>query len=175
MATNILSKINAQILSYLRIKTALSAATALCSYIVLRWVGVDFPDFWAMLIFLFNYIPTIGAILATFFPCLLCLLQFDTFTPFFIVCSSLITLQFVFGNILEPRIMGDRFNLSGLVIILFLSIWGKIWGIIGMLLCMPFLVILNIILSNFEQTRPIVVLLSRNGQIESIKSSVNKL
>lgn len=169
MATSILSKINAQILSYLRIKTAFSAATALCSYIVLRLVGVDFPDFWAMLIFLLNFIPTIGAILATFFPCMLSILQFETLTPFIIVCSSLVSIQFVFGNILEPRIMGEKFNLSGLVIILSLSIWGKIWGIIGMFLCMPFLMILNIILSNFAQTRPIVVLLSRNGEIEKIK------
>lgn len=174
LATGILSKINAQILSYLRIKTTLSAATALCSYIILRLVGVDFPDFWAMLIFLLNYIPTIGSILATFFPCLLCLLQFDTLTPFIIVCTSLITIQFIFGNILEPRIMGKKFNLSGLVIILSLSIWGKIWGVIGMFLCMPFLVILNIILSNFAQTRPIVVLLSRNGEIEKIKRDQSK-
>lgn len=175
MATGILTKINDQILSYLRIKTALGAATALCSYVVLRLVGVDFPDFWAMLIFLLNYIPTIGSILATFFPCLLSLLQFDTFTPFIIVCTALISIQFIFGNILEPRIMGKKFNLSGLVIILSLSIWGKIWGVIGMFLCMPFLVILNIILSNFAQTRPIVVLLSRNGEIEKIKSNHPKI
>lgn len=172
MATSLLSKINAQILSYFRIKTALSAATALCSYAILRVVGVDFPDFWALLIFLFNYIPTVGAILATFFPCLLCLLQFDTFTPFIIVCSSLILIQFLFGNILEPRIMGKKFNLSGLVIILALSICGKIWGVIGMFLCMPFLVILNIVLSNFSQTRPIVVLLSRNGEVEKVSADM---
>lgn len=166
MATGILSKINSQILSYLRIKTALSVATALCSYVVLRLVGVDFPDFWAMLIFLLNYIPTIGSILAIFFPCMLSLLQFDSFTPFIIVCVALGTIQFLFGNILEPRILGKKFNLSGLVIILFLSICGKIWGIIGMFLCMPFLVIINIILANFPQTRPLAVLLSRNGEID---------
>lgn len=167
LATTILSKINSQILSYLRIKTAFSVATALCSYFVLIAVGVDFADFWAMLIFLLNYIPTVGSIIATFMPCLLALLQFETLTPFIAVCSALIIIQFTFGNILEPRIMGKKFNLSGLVIILSLAAWGKIWGVIGMFLCMPFLMILNIILSNFARTRPIAVLLSKSGVIDT--------
>lgn len=164
-----ISKINEQILSYFRIKTLFSLSTAICSYIVLKFVGVDFADFWAMLIFLFNYIPTVGSIVATFLPCMLAILQFDTFAPFFITLASLSAIQFTFGNIIEPRVMGEKFNLSGLVIILSLAIWGKIWGVIGMFLCMPLLMILNIILSNFPQTRPIVILLSRNGEIEKNK------
>ena len=164
--TALTNKIINQIQSYLIIKTMMSLLTALCSYFVLITVGVDFANFWAFLIFLLNYIPTIGSIIATVFPCVLALLQFDHFSPFFIVVISLIMIQFLIGNILEPRIMGKSFNLSGLSIILALTIWGWIWGVIGMILCVPILVIISIILGNFPQTRPIAILLSQDGKVE---------
>jgi len=166
-AHKLIERIASQIQSYLRIKVVLSFLTATCSYLVLIAVGVDFATFWAFLIFLFNFIPTIGSIIATVFPCLLALLQFDTFVPFFIVTLGLSTIQFAVGNFLEPRVMGKSFNLSGLVIILSLTIWGSIWGVVGMLLCVPIIVIGSIILSNFSQTRPIAVLLSQDGKVES--------
>lgn len=165
-AKKIISKIASQIQSYFRIKTLLSALTAFSSYMLLVWVGVDFPGFWALLIFLLNFIPTIGSIVATIFPILLTLLQFGTLLPFFVVAVGLILIQFLIGNVLEPRIMGKQFNLSGLVIILSLTIWGQIWGIIGMLLCVPLLMITSIILANFPQTRSIAIMLSQSGTME---------
>ena len=165
-ARKIIDKVARQIKSYLRIKTLLSVLTALCSYLVMNIVGVDFAEFWSVLIFLLNFIPTIGSIVATIFPCLLTLLQFGALMPFAMVTVSLVAIQFVIGNVLEPRIMGSHFNLSGLVIILSLILWGKVWGIIGMLLCMPLMMIISIILSNFSRTKPIAILLSRTGTLD---------
>ncbi len=164
-ARELVQKIASQIQTYVRLKTLTSLLTATSSYIVLALVGVDFADFWALLIFVLNYIPTIGSIIATTFPCILTLLQFPSFTPFIIVTSSLCALQFYIGNILEPRWMGATFNLSGLVIILSLAVWGQVWGVVGMFLCVPIMVITNIIFANFEATRPIAVLLSREGYV----------
>lgn len=162
----LIQQINAQIQRYLIIKTGTSLMTALSSYFILRAVGVDFAEFWALLIFILNFIPTIGSIIATLFPCLLTLIQFSTLTPFIIVTTCLVTVQFCIGNILEPRWMGQAFNLSGLVIILSLAVWGQVWGIAGMFLCVPIMVILNIVLANFSRTRPIAVLLSQDGRIK---------
>lgn len=159
-------QIASQVMSYLRIKTLFSLLTALCSYSVLLAVGVDFADFWAFLIFFMNFIPTVGSIIATIFPCLLTILQFENLAPFLIVVISLTSIQFLIGNVLEPRIMGNKFNLSGLVIILSLAIWGKIWGIIGMFLSVPLMIITSIVLANFPQTRPIAIILSQDGDIE---------
>lgn len=162
----VIKKISMQIQSYIRIKTGLSIATALFSYLVMYFVGVDFANFWAQLIFFLNFIPTIGSIIATVLPCLLTILQFDTWKPFIIVSVTLISIQFVIGNIVEPKLIGKSVNLSGLVIILSLAVWGAIWGITGMFLCVPIMVILNIIFSNFEKTRPLAVMLSANGEID---------
>jgi AI-2 transport protein TqsA len=165
-AENIMSKIAQKTKSYLRIKTFLSLTTASISYLLLLIVGVDFAEFWALLIFLLNYIPTIGSVVSTIFPCLLTLLQFETFLPFVIVTTGLVTLQFVVGNLIEPRVMGNYFNLSGLVIILSLTITGYIWGVIGMILCVPILMMISIILSSFPSTRPVAVILSKDGSLE---------
>jgi predicted PurR-regulated permease PerM len=165
-ARRILKKIGAQVQSYLRIKTLMSIITALSSYTLMVIVGVDFAEFWAFIIFFFNYIPTIGSIIATILPCLLTLLQFQSWIPFAIVTAGLTTIQFVIGNLIEPKIMGSKFNLSGLVIILSLMISAEIWGIAGMILSVPVLMIISIFLSNFPATRPIAVILSQKGEIE---------
>ena len=62
--------------------------------------------------------------------------------------------------------MGRSLNLSALVVLFSLALWGSIWGVVGMFLCVPITVILMIIFSNFEKTRPIAVLLSSNGKID---------
>jgi predicted PurR-regulated permease PerM len=69
------------------------------------------------------------------------------------------------ANIIEPMVMGKQLNLSPFVIILSLVVWGTIWGVVGMFLCMPIMVILMIILANFEETRPIAVMLSADGRV----------
>ena len=165
-AWKIIGTILDKIQSYIRIKTFVSILTALASYSVMFVVGVDFAGFWAFLIFLLNFIPTIGSIIATIFPCLLALIQFDTLTPFVVVAILLTSIQFLVGNYIEPKIMGKAFNLSGLVIVLSLVIWGKIWGIIGMFLCVPILVMATIILAHFPKTKPIAIMLSQDGDID---------
>jgi predicted PurR-regulated permease PerM len=162
----ILGDIQRQIRQYLLIKTLVSALTGIFSYALLLWVAVDYAAFWAFLIFLLNFIPTIGSLVGVAFPALLALVQFDTFTPFIILVVTLGSVQFMIGNVLEPRLMGSSLNLSPLVVILALSLWGLLWGVIGMFLSVPLTVIIMIILAHFPATRPIAVALSQDGQIE---------
>jgi predicted PurR-regulated permease PerM len=161
----LMEKIRSDIRSYIGIKVLTSAATALLSYAVLSFVGVDFASFWAVLIFFLNFIPTIGSIVATAFPSVLALVQFDTLGPFVITASVLTGLQFCIGSLLEPRLMGNRLNLSPIVILLSLGLWGSIWGIPGMFLCVPITVIMVIIFSYFPETRPAAILLSGTGEL----------
>ncbi|MGA8164049.1 MAG: AI-2E family transporter [Waddliaceae bacterium] len=174
-AKTIIKTIMKQIQFYVVIKTVMGVITAILSYGILRFVGVNFADFWALLIFLFNYIPTIGAIVATILPCVLTLVQFESLFPFLVAAIGLTAIHFVIGNIVEPRTMGKYFNLSGLVIILSLVVWGQIWGIIGMFLGVPFMMIISIVLSNFPRLRPIAVLLSQKGTVDHrLKDEANQ-
>lgn len=164
-AFELIDKMRHDIRSYVGIKVLTSAATGLLSFLVLNLVGVDFASFWAVLIFLLNFIPTIGSIIATAFPSLLTLVQFDTLGPFIITISVLGAIQFCIGSLIEPKLMGNRLNLSPIVILLSLGLWGSVWGIPGMFLCVPITVIMMIVCSYFPGTRPIAVLLSGDGRV----------
>jgi len=161
-----ITDINKDIQTYIKIKTLASLTTATLSFLVLYFVGVDLAVFWALLIFILNFIPTIGSMIAVFFPLVVTLIQFPSIFPFIITASLLITIQTIIGSILEPKFLGKSLNLSPLVIILSLTIWGSIWGVVGMFLCVPIMVITNIILAKFEKTRPIAVMLSATGVVK---------
>ncbi len=162
----IMSKIEVSISSYLRLKTYVSLLTGVLSYIVLVSVGVDSAPFWAFLIFLLNYIPTIGSLIATIFPAVFSLIQFGEFTPFLIVLIAVGSVQIIVGNLIEPRLFGKSLNLSPLVTILALAIWGQIWGVTGMVLSVPISVIMMIIFAQFDKTRAIAIVLSESGDID---------
>jgi predicted PurR-regulated permease PerM len=67
--------------------------------------------------------------------------------------------------VLEPRMMGKTLNLSPVVILFSLALWGSIWGIIGMFLCVPITAIAMIVMAQFRQTRPLAIFLSANGEV----------
>ena len=161
----ILNHANQSARTYILVKTFTSVVTGILSYAVLYWVGIDFALFWGFLIFVLNYIPTFGSIIATAFPSLLALVQFDTLTPFLIILIVVVAIQLLMGSFLEPRWMGDQLNISPLVVLLSLTLWGIIWGPVGMLLCVPITIILIIIFSQFPSTRSIAVLLSKDGKV----------
>lgn len=165
LVNNIISHITKDTQTYLGIKTLLSLLTAIASWIIMKLVGLDFAEFWALLIFFLSYIPNIGAILATIFPAVLALIQFDSWWPFIEVTTGLVLIQFIGGNFLEPRLLGRSLNLSPLVILFALALWGAIWGILGMFLAVPITVMMMIVFAHFDTTRPIAVLLSQNGYI----------
>jgi AI-2 transport protein TqsA len=152
--------------TYIGIKTFTSLLTGFVSYAIMATVGLDFAIFWALLIFLFNYIPTIGSIVATILPSILSLVQFPTLGPFVAIAIGVTATQIVVGNIIEPRLMGSTLNLSPLVILISLALWGTVWGIPGAILCVPITVLIAIVFSNFASTRPIAILLSSNGELK---------
>jgi len=165
MVEHMLRRVDKDIQTYLGVKTLVSLVTGGLSYLIMRIVGLDFAEFWALLIFVLNYIPTVGSIFATIFPTLLAVVQFETLGPILFVGLGIIGVQQLMGSIIEPNIMGESLNLSPLVVIISLILWGNLWGIVGMFLCVPITVILVIILSNFERTRWVAVLLSKSGSL----------
>jgi AI-2 transport protein TqsA len=167
LARKIFHRIGIQIQSYLYYKTLISIIGSVASYIVMKIVGVDFAAFWALLIFALNYIPYIGSMLAVVFPTLLTLVQFDTFRPFVITAILLTIIQFTTGSILEPRIMGKGLNISPVIMLLSLAFWGAIWGVVGMFLAVPLMVVTMIICSHFQATRPIAIIMSADGELRS--------
>lgn len=161
--------------TYLWTQTVISALITVLTYVTLIALGVDNALFLAALIFILNYIPTIGSIVAAFVPTVFALVQPDipAWVPdtggndgyFFalFVFAGVSFWQFMIGNFVQPRIMGETLNLSALVVLLSLAIWGAIWGIPGMFLSAPLTVLLMILFSQSSSTKWIAVLLSADG------------
>lgn len=163
--TVVLRKVNTAMRTYLGVKTLTSLLTAILSWIVFFVIDLDFALFWAFLIFLFNYIPSIGSITATGLPALLALVQFDSLSPFLIVALGVSAIQVLIGNVLEPRLMGDNLNISPLVVVFALVLWSLLWGVVGMLLSVPITVAIIIICAQFPSTRSVAILLSKDGKV----------
>lgn len=169
---DIIKRISGSINMYFAVKTGVSIVTGVLSYVVLAIVGVDFALLWAFLIFIFNYIPYIGSLVATLLPAFFSIFQFADFLPAVWIILGVYAIQILVGSYVEPRIMGKSLNLSPLIVILSLSFWGAIWGVIGMLLSVPIISVLTIAMAHFPATKKIAVLFSEKGNVDSFISEI---
>lgn len=163
----ILSHISTAINKYFTVKTEMSLLTAVLSYIIMLIIGVDFPVLWAFIIFILNYIPYIGSLIASLLPGIFAIFQFGSIWPFLYTFAAVEAVQILVGNYIEPKVMGKSLNLSPLVVIIALSFWGTIWGVLGMILSVPIVSVIVIICAQFESTRSVAIMLSENGNIET--------
>ena len=165
----IIESVDKNMKRYLFMKTIISGLTGLFAYAWLRMIGLEFAGAWAFLIFIMNYVPTIGSITACVLPVLFALAIGPSIHLAILTAVGLIALEIIFGNILDPKLTGKTLNLSTLAILVNLVFWGMIWGVIGMFLSVPLLMVIFIITAQFDSTRPIAVLLSENGKIPDIR------
>lgn len=161
----IIDSIDNNMKKYLFMKTVISGITGVASYIWLQMIGLEFAGVWAFIVFITSYIPTIGAIVACSLPILYSFTVAPGWELPLLTAGGLIGLQILFGNIMEPKLMGKSLNLSTLAILINLVFWGMIWGIAGMFFSVPILVGLYIVTAQFDNTRWIAILLSADGKI----------
>ena len=159
---------------YLWVQTVMSLIITALTYVTLKIIGLDNALFWSFLIFFLNYIPTIGSIAAVALTTAVALVQFPTLGPVAAVFAGVGVWQFVIGNFIQPRMTGDSLNLSAVVVLLALAIWGLVWGIVGAFLAAPMTVMIMIVLAQFPSTRWIAILLSADGKPTPETTRVSK-
>lgn len=145
---NIIKEIQKKIQTYVSRKTLISLGTAIGAMIIGLIFKLDFIVIIGILTFILNFIPSIGSIIATIFPILIYLLQYGFDGKFLLLAILLSTSQFLFGNVLDPRFVGQGLKLSPLFIIVSLFFWSWLWGPIGMIICVPLQSIIALILQN---------------------------
>jgi predicted PurR-regulated permease PerM len=153
------SKITREVQSYLLYKTLVSLATGLSVGIWVGLLGLDFPALWGFVAFALNYIPNIGSILAAVPAVGLALLQLGPGRAL-VVALGYVAINFWWGNLVEPALLGRRLQLSPLVVLVSLIFWGWVWGPIGMLLSVPLTMMLKIVLENSPGLRWLGALLA---------------
>ena len=160
----VIQEIHGEVRKYIGVMSFLALATGFITYVVLTLVGIDFPILWSVVIALFSFIPTIGTAFGIMLPAALAVLQFGIGGEFAIVFATLGAAQILLNNVAQPALMGRSLNLSPFLVLVTLSIWASIWGIVGAILSVPITVAMAIIFSRFPATRWVGVLLSSEGK-----------
>lgn len=141
------------IYSYIIIKIIISFLTGLIVFLTCLIFQINFALFWGFLVFILNFIPSLGSIVGSIPPILMCFIQYDSFNITLLFFLIIATLQFLMGNFVEPRILGSRLQLNTLTVVFGLVFWGYLWGIPGMLVAVPLLVLMKLIFEQFPSTR----------------------
>ena len=146
-------------------KFSLALLNATVSVIIMMLFGLEYALMFGLLVFLLDFIPAIWGIIALALPFLYSFVQFDNGVTSLILLVCLFIPQFISWNILEPKIMWDRLNLSSFVIIVALIFWSSILWIAGAFFAVPLMASINIVLARFNITKPVAILLSKNGKV----------
>lgn len=145
---------------YLSVKTITSLATGLIIAIILLAFKVKLALLFALFAFLLNFIPSVGSIIAVLLPVPVLFLQFGLGGHLCLIVGLLTATEFIIGNLIEPRFLGDGMDLHPAVVIASLIFWGLVWGAPGAFLSVPITASVKIILSKIKHTRPVAELLA---------------
>lgn len=145
---------------YLGIKTVLSAMCGLLAGILCRIVGLEYPILWALLAFLLHFIPAVGALVAGILPFFIALVKLDMGHAIAIAVGYF-AINFLIGNFIEPTLMGRRFGVSPLVVVLSVWFWGWMWGPMGAFLAVPLTIMIKVVIENSEEFRWLSVAMSK--------------
>lgn len=152
---------------YLLVKTIVSAITGFMVFILATVMKLDLATSLGILTFILNFIPNVGSIIATCLVALVAHVQLNDPSVTLGIFLVTATIQFVNGNVIDPMLMGRALRLSSFGIIISLAFWGAVWGIPGMFLSVPIMVMLMVVCSHVPALRPFAILLSREGLPES--------
>ncbi|MFH1754005.1 MAG: AI-2E family transporter, partial [Candidatus Omnitrophota bacterium] len=151
----------AKIKRYISSKLSISVLLGLCVGITLKALGIELAIVFGLFACILNFIPSIGPTIATILP-----LPVVLMTPEMSFMRGLLAiavpglLQFVFGNFIETKVMGDSLDLHPVTVLMSLIFWGMLWGIAGMFLAIPITAILKMIMEEIDVTKPAADLLA---------------
>ncbi|WP_410350227.1 AI-2E family transporter [Yoonia sp.] len=154
---------------YLLVKTVISAITGAMVFVLAQAFGLGLATSLGIITFVLNFIPNIGSIVATALITLVAHVEIGDASTTLAVFAIAGVIQFVNGSIIDPMMMGRALRLSSFGIILSLAFWGAVWGIPGMFLSVPIMVMFLVVCSHVPGLRNFAVLLSREGLPESEK------
>jgi predicted PurR-regulated permease PerM len=151
---------------YIVLKSLMSLLTALPICLFLFILDIDYPILWGFLVFLLNFIPNIGSIIAAIPVVLLAIVQHNFFTAL-LVMGLFFAVNNIVGNMIEPKLMGRKLGLSSLVVFTSLVFWGALLGTVGMFLSVPLTMAFKIVMENDPKTQWIAILLSNDDDLNS--------
>jgi len=146
---------------YIRVKALVSLITGILFGGICFLFGVDFALFFGFLAFILNFIPQVGSLIATIFPVLLGFLEIDSLPIVGLFAIILVTVQILMGTFVEVKYIGKSFAMSTVVVFVNLIFWGYLWGVAGVILSVPIIVLFKNISHHIDEDSMFAKLLSK--------------
>lgn len=164
--------IGMKIRQFLLMRTIVGLISGVLTFILLFALGVDYALLWAFLVVLFNYIPNVGALLGAVAPILIATVQHDPLRGLGVAIGMFLIEQVV-GSFLAPKLQGARLRLSPFLVLASLVFFSWMWGIGGMLIATPCLLLLVIVLEEIPPLAPIAALMRRDADSKRLVDDVD--
>ena len=145
---------------YLSVKLMASLVTGLVAAAILIGFKVKLAVLFALFVFLLNFIPSVGSMIAVLLPVPVLFLQYGLGAEFFVILGLLTTAEFIIGNLIEPRFLGEGMDLHPVTVVASLIFWTLVWGVPGAFLSVPITASVKIVLSKIKHTRPVAEFLA---------------
>jgi AI-2 transport protein TqsA len=162
-ARRVIAAVRNAVERYVRLQTVKAAMMALAAWALMFAMGLHDALFVAFMVFLAAYVPILGPIAGSLFPGVLALAQFDDLVHPAILVGVLGSGVFLIDNVLMPKLQSDELNIDPLLVLISIGFWGAILGAPGVLLSTPLTVTVMAIAAEFESTRWLAILISREG------------
>jgi AI-2 transport protein TqsA len=155
---------------YMVVRTQMSAITGLLVGVFAWIAGLPFAFEWGVIAFALNYIPFIGPFIATLFPTLLAMTQFESWQAVLGVFVCLNIIQFVVGSYVEPRVSGTVLSISPMVVLFSIFFWTFLWGLFGTFIGVPITLAILTFCAEHPSSRWLADLLGGPAQTKRDKS-----
>lgn len=160
ITVQILDEIDRQIQRYLLVHVVTSAAYGALLWVALEWLGLDNAPFWAVVAAVLHLIPYLGVIVVTLATALIAFLQFPEIWRVAAVPASSLVISGVIGLLIFPWFSERLGRINAVSVFIALLFWGWLWGVWGLLLGVPIMMVLKSVCERVEGLRPIAELLS---------------
>jgi predicted PurR-regulated permease PerM len=169
-----LMHIEQDVLKFIKVKFLISLFTGIGFSIACIAFDVSYPIFWGLLAFVINFVQMIGSIISVVVLALFAFVELDPSGTLLLFILSIISVQVIFGGVIEPVMMGKTFALNVITVLVMLMLWGYLWSIPGFILSIPITVFIKIVLEQFPKTKIIADLMSGTKpqiRIKKVKST----
>jgi predicted PurR-regulated permease PerM len=159
ITVRILDDINSSIQKYMLMLLTTNLLVASLSWIGFRWIGLENAGAWGAVTGVLHVVPYIGPVLAAAAAAMAAFMQFESFTMMLLVAGVSLAIATIVGTFVSTWMTGRIARLSPAAVFISLLFWGWLWGIWGMLLSIPVIVIIKVVSQHLEQLHPLSELL----------------
>jgi len=159
-AVSIAHEIESHVSRYLLTTTLINICLGIAVGTVVGLLGLRNPIMWGVLVAVLNFVPYLGALTGIACMTVGAVLSFDSLSYALIFPAVYLTIATIEGNFVTPYVMGRSLTLNPVIILLSLTFWGWMWGIVGIILAVPILAAFKIFCAHIEEMEPVAEFLS---------------